>query len=274
MATVYAAEDLKHHRRVAIKVLHPELSEAVGADRFLREIEIAARLTHPHVLPLHDSGEADGLLWYVMPFVEGESLRARMERERQMPIDDTVRLLEEIASALAHAHERGIIHRDIKPENILLDRRGHACVADFGLARALTSVTSTRLTAPGLTVGSPAYMSPEQARAQGEVDHRTDLWALAFRLPAAAESEAEIVPAIGDRVRFSGMLKSGAARQNGGDRQAMMATMQKIRGHADEAFEKEIKPVLSAEQITKAAIFMRLTLMPARRAASALPPTA
>ena len=177
MATVYAAEDLKHRRKVAIKVLHPELSQAVGAERFLREIEIAARLSHPHILPLHDSGEADGLLYYVMPFVDGESLRARLQRERQLPIDDAVRLLEEVASALAYAHERGIIHRDIKPENILLTGR-HAVVSDFGIARAVQAAGAERVTRTGVVVGTPAYMSPEQASGDDALDHRSDIYSL------------------------------------------------------------------------------------------------
>ncbi|MGH7638332.1 MAG: protein kinase domain-containing protein, partial [Gemmatimonadaceae bacterium] len=177
MATVYAAEDFKHHRKVAIKVLHAELAEAVGAERFVREIEIAARLTHPHILPLHDSGEADGLLYYVMPFLDGESLRARLGRERQLPIDESVRLLDEIASALAYAHERGIIHRDIKPENVLLSA-GHAVVSDFGIARAIQSAGGERVTRTGIVVGTPAYMSPEQASGDETLDQRSDIYSL------------------------------------------------------------------------------------------------
>jgi Tol biopolymer transport system component/tRNA A-37 threonylcarbamoyl transferase component Bud32 len=177
MATVYAAEDLKHHRKVAIKVLHAELGEAVAAERFLREIGIAARLTHPHILPLHDSGAADGLLYYVMPFVDGESLRARLLRERHLPIDETARLLDEVASALAFAHERGIIHRDIKPENILLSA-GHAVVADFGIARAIHAAGGERVTHTGVVVGTPAYMSPEQATADQALDRRSDIYSL------------------------------------------------------------------------------------------------
>jgi serine/threonine protein kinase len=177
MATVYAAEDLKHRRKVAIKVLRPELSEAVGADRFHREIEIAARLSHPHILPLHDSGEADGLLYYVMPFVDGESLRARLERERHLPFDETARILDEVGSALAYAHERDIIHRDIKPENILLTGR-HAVVADFGIARALHAAGAERVTRTGVVVGTPAYMSPEHAAGDDAIDHRADVYSL------------------------------------------------------------------------------------------------
>src|SRR5262245_43233508 len=136
MATVYLAEDLKHHRRVAIKVLHPELAAALGPDRFLREIEIAARLTHPHILPLHDSGQAAGFLFYVMPYIAGESLRDRLKREKQLPLEDALAIAREIAGALDSAHRHGVIHRDIKPENILLSE-GSAVVADFGIARAV-----------------------------------------------------------------------------------------------------------------------------------------
>src|SRR5881275_540539 len=137
-ATVYLAQDLKHGRSVAIKVLRPELAAALGAERFLREIEIAARLTHPHILPLHDSGEADGFLYYVMPFVEGESLRGRLEREQQLPLEDALQITREVADALSFAHSRDVVHRDIKPENILF-QAGHAVVTDFGIARAITA---------------------------------------------------------------------------------------------------------------------------------------
>jgi serine/threonine-protein kinase len=177
MATVYLAQDLRHHRRVALKVLHPELAYALGTDRFLREIEVAANLTHPHILPLHDSGEAAGLLFYVMPYVEGESLRGRLNRERQLPVDDAVRIAREVADALAYAHDHGIIHRDIKPENILLSG-GHALVADFGIARALGQSGGERLTETGMTVGTAAYMSPEQALGDRQIDGRSDGYSL------------------------------------------------------------------------------------------------
>src|SRR5256885_16205352 len=145
MATVFLAEDLKHRRPVAIKVLHPELAAAVGADRFLREIEIAARLQHPHILPLYDSGAAAGFLYYVMPYVEGESLRERLEREKQLPLEETLRITSEVGESLEYAHRQGVIHRDIKPENILLSQ-GHALLADFGIAKALESAGIHRLT--------------------------------------------------------------------------------------------------------------------------------
>jgi serine/threonine-protein kinase len=175
MATVYLAEDLKHHRQVALKVMRSELAATVGAERFLREIEIAARLSHPHILPVHDSGEATGFLFYVMPYVEGESLRERLLRQSQLPADEAVRLAREVAEALGYAHKRGIIHRDIKPGNILLSE-GHALVMDFGIARAVEG--GEALTQTGLAVGTPQYMSPEQALGSREVDARTDVYAV------------------------------------------------------------------------------------------------
>ena len=177
MATVYLAEDVKHRRSVAIKVLDPELAAAIGPERFLREIEVAARLNHPHILPLHDSGVAEGLLYYVMPFVEGESLRDRLSREKQLPLDDALRIVREVADALDYAHGQGVVHRDIKPENILISR-GHAVVADFGIARVIRAASDAKLTEAGLTLGTPLYMSPEQAMGGGELDGRSDLYSL------------------------------------------------------------------------------------------------
>ena len=178
MATVFLAEDLRHHRQVALKVLKEELGASIGPERFHREIEIAARLHHPHILPLYDSGEADGFLFYVMPFVEGESLRAKLNREGQLPVADAVRVLREVADALAYAHELGIVHRDIKPDNVMMSR-GHALVADFGVAKAVSeSAKGASLTTLGVALGTPAYMAPEQASADPHVDHRADLYAL------------------------------------------------------------------------------------------------
>ena len=177
MATVYLAEDLKHRRAVAIKVLRPELAAAVGAERFLREIGITARLDHPHILPLLDSGQAGEALYYVMPFVEGESLRDRLARDRQLPLEDALRIVREVADALAHAHSRGIVHRDIKPDNILL-AGGHARVADFGIARAIDAAGGEKLTETGLAVGTVAYMSPEQSVGDAELDGRSDVYSL------------------------------------------------------------------------------------------------
>ncbi len=182
MATVLLADDLKHGRKVAIKVMHPEMAAAIGHDRFLREIEIAARLSHPHILPLFDSGAAGGQLYYVMPCVAGESLRARLERERQLPLEEALRLGREICSALGHAHAQGLVHRDVKPENVLLSD-GIALVADFGIARAAASdVTATGLThaatGAGLTLGTPLYMAPEQAAGDPALDGRADQYSL------------------------------------------------------------------------------------------------
>ncbi len=177
MATVYLAEDLKHGRRVAVKVLRPELAAALGPDRFLREIRLTAVLAHPHILPLHDSGEVEGVLYYVMPYVEGETLRDRLVRERQLPVEEAVRISREVADALGYAHGHDIVHRDIKPENILF-MGGHAVLADFGVASAIDRAGGTRLTQGGLSVGTPVYMSPEQAMGQGTVDGRSDLYSL------------------------------------------------------------------------------------------------
>ncbi|MEO8227784.1 MAG: protein kinase [Gemmatimonadota bacterium] len=177
MAYVYLAQDLKHRRPVAIKVLRPELSAALGAERFLREIELTARLSHPRILAIHDSGTAGDLLYYVMPYVAGESLRARMDRERQLPVDDAVALTAAICSALEYAHSHGVVHRDIKPENILL-ADGEVLVADFGIARTLSAADDEQLTQTGLAIGTPAYMSPEQAAGESAIDGRSDVFAL------------------------------------------------------------------------------------------------
>ncbi len=177
MATVYLAHDLKHDRDVAIKVLHPDLGAALGGERFLSEIRTTARLQHPHILPLLDSGEADGLLYYVMPLVTGETLRARLVRERQLPIDAAVLIAREVADALGYAHGLGVVHRDIKPENILL-QGGHALVADFGIALAVQTAAGARMTQTGLSLGTPQYMSPEQAMGERSIDARSDIYAL------------------------------------------------------------------------------------------------
>jgi Tol biopolymer transport system component/tRNA A-37 threonylcarbamoyl transferase component Bud32 len=177
MATVYLAQDLKHDRQVAIKVLRPELAAVIGAERFLSEIKTTANLQHPHILPLHDSGAADSFLYYVMPFIEGESLRDRLNREKQLPVQDAVRIATEVAGALDYAHRRGVIHRDIKPENILL-HDGRALVADFGIALAASKAGGTRMTETGMSLGTPHYMSPEQAMGEREITARSDVYAL------------------------------------------------------------------------------------------------
>src|SRR5688572_6614721 len=182
MATVYLADDLKHRRKVALKVLKPELGSLLGPDRFTREIQIAAGLNHPHILPLYDSGAAGQqgsgeLLWFTMPYVSGESLRQKLSRERQLSIDDAIGIVGQIASALDHAHARGLIHRDVKPENILI-HEGEAMVTDFGIALVADMAPSERLTKGGLTMGTPEYMSPEQVTGERTLDGRSDVYSL------------------------------------------------------------------------------------------------
>ena len=178
MATVYLAEDLKHDRKVAVKVLKPELAAVLGAERFVVEIKTTAALQHPHILPLFDSGEAGGFLYYVMPFIDGETLRAKLDRETQLGVDEAIRLTTEVAGALHYAHEHGVIHRDIKPENILL-QDGRSMVADFGIALAVSAAAGGRMTETGLSLGTPHYMSPEQATAEKEITARSDQYSLA-----------------------------------------------------------------------------------------------
>ncbi len=177
MATVYLAHDVKHDRKVAVKVLRPELAAVLGAERFLNEIKVTANLQHPHILPLHDSGEADSFLYYVMPYVEGESLREKLNREKQLAIDESLEITKAVASALDYAHRHDVIHRDIKPENILL-HEGQPVVADFGIALAVSAAGGTRLTETGLSLGTPQYMSPEQATGDRELDGRSDIYSL------------------------------------------------------------------------------------------------
>ena len=178
MATVYLAHDVRHQRRVALKVLRGDLSKSLGAERFLREIRIAANLNHPHILAVFDSGEADGLLYYVMPYIEGSTLRERIDREGELPVRQAVTLIREIGEALAFAHSKGVVHRDIKPDNVML-AGSHAIVADFGVAKAVSAATGTdKLTTAGVALGTPAYMSPEQATGDAHIDHRADIYAL------------------------------------------------------------------------------------------------
>jgi len=184
MATVYLAQDLKHNRRVALKVLRPELAAALGPERFVREVETVAQLQHPHILPLFDSGEADGFLYYVMPFVDGESLRQRLKRDGRIPVHEAVRILREVVDALAHAHQHGIVHRDIKPDNVMLSGR-HAVVTDFGVAKAVSAAGTDKLTTVGVALGTPTYMAPEQAMGETNLDQRADIYsvgALAYEL--------------------------------------------------------------------------------------------
>ena len=178
MATVYLAEDLRHERKVALKVLKPELAAVVGGERFLAEIKTTAKLQHPHILPLHDSGDADGFVFYVMPYVEGESLRDKLDREKQLGVDDSVAITQKVADALDYAHEHGVVHRDIKPGNILLSERGEPLIADFGIALAVAQAGAGRITETGLSLGTPHYMSPEQATGDRDVDARSDVYSL------------------------------------------------------------------------------------------------
>src|SRR5687767_2512553 len=197
MATVYLARDVRHNRRVALKVLNPELGAVLGVERFLSEIQVTANLQHPNLLPLFDSGASDGLLFYVMPYVEGESLRARLQREKQLPVDEAVRLATAIANALDYAHRHGVIHRDLKPENILL-HEGQPLVADFGIALAVSNAGGNRITQTGLSLGTPQYMSPEQATGDRVIDARTDIYSLAAVLYEMLTGEP---PHIGNTVQ-------------------------------------------------------------------------
>ncbi len=181
MATVYLAQDEKHHRPVAIKILHPHLAANLGSERFLREIEIAARLSHPHILTLIDSGEVEGLLYFVMPFVEGESLRQLLTRQKQLPLEDALQITRDVAGALGYAHSRGVVHRDIKPENVML-HEGVATVTDFGIAKAVSAAGTENITQTGTAVGTPSYMSPEQAAGEADLDGRSDLFSLGCML--------------------------------------------------------------------------------------------
>src|SRR5258708_6706834 len=195
MATVYLAHDVRHDRKVALKVLRPELSAVLGGDRFLAEIKPTPTLQHPHLLPFVDSGEADGLVFYVMPYVEGESLRDRLNREKQLPVEDAVRIAREVADALEYAHKHGIVHRDIKPENILL-HGGHAMVADFGIALAAAkSEGGTRMTETGMSLGTPHYMAPEQAMGEREITPKADIYALGCVLYEMLTAEPPFVGA-------------------------------------------------------------------------------
>src|SRR6266850_3200615 len=189
MATVYLARELKHDREVALKVLRPEIAAQLGAERFLNEIKITARLDHPHILTLIDSGESDGFLWYAQPYIRGESLRDRLRRETQLGIDEALAITRQAASALAYAHEHGVIHRDIKPDNILL-HEGEAMLADFGIALALHEAGADRLTQTGLSLGTPQYMSPEQATGERHLDARSDVYSLGAVLYEMLAGEA------------------------------------------------------------------------------------
>jgi serine/threonine-protein kinase len=247
MATVYLAEDLKHHRPVALKVLKPELAAVVGADRFLTEIETTAGLQHPHILPLHDSGEADHFLYYVMPYVEGESLRDRLDRERQLPVDEAVGIAVSLAGALEHAHRKGIVHRDIKPANILM-QDGQPIIADFGIALAVGSAGGARLTETGLSVGTPYYMSPEQATGDQQIGARSDIYALACVLYEMLTGEPP----------FGGSTAQAVlGRILSGDSTPVTQVRPSIPAHVDGALRKGLEKIpadrfASAEEFGKA----------------------
>ncbi|MES2523474.1 MAG: protein kinase [Gemmatimonadota bacterium] len=244
MATVYLARDLKHDRLVAVKVLRPELAVAIGAERFLAEIKTTANLQHPHILALHDSGEVNGTVFYVMPFVEGESLRDRLDREKQLPIDDALRIAGEVADALEYAHERGVIHRDIKPENILL-QRGHAVVADFGIALAAAKTGGARMTETGMSLGTPTYMSPEQAMGAREVDARTDIYSLGCVLYEMLAGEAPFVGPTAQSIVAKVITE--APKSLTGQRRTVPV-------HVDEAVQKSLEK-LAADRFATAAAF-------------------
>ncbi len=243
MATVYLARDLRHDRYVALKVLRPELAAVVGAERFLHEIKTTAHLQHPHILPLHDSGEADGSVFYVMPYVEGETLRDRLRREKQLPVEDTVRIASEVASALDYAHRHGVVHRDIKPENILL-YEGQALVADFGIALAVSRTDGgTRMTESGMSLGTPHYMSPEQAMGEREITGRSDIYALGC-------------------VTYE--MLTGDPPFTGSTAQAIVAQMLTERPRGIAAQRRTVTPAMEA------AVFRALEKLPADRFASAV----
>jgi serine/threonine-protein kinase len=231
MATVYLAQDLKHDRPVALKVLLPELAASLGPERFQREIKLAARLQHPHILTVHDSGETAGQLWFTMPYVEGESLRDRLRRERQLSVDDALRITREAAQALQYAHEHGVVHRDIKPENLMLTRDGNTLVADFGIARALSG--DERLTQTGLSVGTPAYMSPEQAAGDKGLDARSDVYSLGAVLYEMLAGEPPYTGATAQQIivkRFTDPVPS----------------VRKVRPSVPEAVDKAVQRALAA----------------------------
>jgi serine/threonine-protein kinase len=253
MATVHLATDLRHRRPVAIKLLRPELSAALGPERFLREIEIAARLQHPHILPLYDSGDVDGLLFYVMPFIEEEALRERLLREKQLAIDEAVRIAAEVAEGLAYAHSQGVVHRDVKPANILFSG-GHAVVADFGIARAASAVED-KLTATGLSVGTPAYMSPEQT--EGEADARSDVYSLGCVM---YEMLVGVPP-------FSGRTTQAIMARHAVD---PVPSIRTVRATVPEPLEQAVRKALAkvpADRFATAMEFAATIRMPERRSA-------
>jgi serine/threonine-protein kinase len=252
MATVHLARDLRHGRRVAIKVLRDEIAAAVGADRFLAEIRVTASLQHPHILPLFDSGGADGVLWYAMPFVEGETLRSRLTREGPLPVAEALRLAREVADALDHAHARGVVHRDIKPENVLL-QHGHALVADFGIALALEQAGVDRVTRTGVAIGTPQYMAPEQAAGERALDARVDVYALGAVLHEMLAGESP----------FAAATRRAAVRRLMYEPPGALATRRPdVAPFVDDALRRALAP-LPEERFPSAAAFSDALTMPA-----------
>jgi serine/threonine protein kinase/tetratricopeptide (TPR) repeat protein len=251
MATVFLALDLRHKRHVALKVLHPELAQTLGPERFQREIDTVARLQHPHILPVHDSGETAGQLWFTMPFVEGESLRDRLRREQQLPVEVALRIATDAARALQYAHEHGVIHRDVKPENLLLTKDGSTLVADFGIARAL-SAGDDRLTETGISVGTPAYMSPEQAAGDRTLDARTDVYALGAVLYEMLAGEPP----------FTGPTAQAViAKRFSGEVPRVRHVRPSVPGSVEQAVTRALAPV-PADRFTTAAQFADALVLP------------
>jgi eukaryotic-like serine/threonine-protein kinase len=248
MAIVYLAQDLRHERPVALKILHPELAATLGPDRFLREIKLAARLQHPHILTVLDSGETGGRLWFTMPFVEGESLRDRLRRERQLPVDAALRIAVEAARGLDYAHQHGVAHRDVKPENILLTQDGSTLVADFGIARALGG--DDGLTQTGMAVGTPAYMSPEQAAGDRSLDARTDQYSLAAVLYEMLSGEAPWTGATAQAITAKRLTEPAPS---------VRAVRPTVPAHIDEAIRKALAPVAADRYATMAELVQVLT---------------
>jgi len=261
MATVYLARDLRYDRPVALKVLHSELAVGLGDERFQREVRLAARLQHPHILTVLDSGAAAGRLWFTMPFVEGESLRDRLRRERQLPVEDALRIAREAAQALQYAHDHGVIHRDIKPENLLLTGDGHTLVADFGIARALSGAADEKLTETGLAVGTPAYMSPEQAAGDKGLDARTDVYSLAAVLYEMLAGEPPYTGATTQALIVKRLTEPAPS---------VRSVRPSVPPAVDEAIRKALAPVAADRFGTVADLARSLVFTPA---ASEAPPT-
>ncbi|HKP28968.1 MAG TPA: serine/threonine-protein kinase [Gemmatimonadales bacterium] len=241
MATVYLADDQKHHRQVAVKVLTPDLAASVGADRFLTEIRIVAQLTHPHILALHDSGEAGGFIYYVMPYIGGGSLRQRLERDGPMELATALTIATPVADALSYAHRMGVLHRDIKPENILFSQ-GHPIVADFGIARAVSAATGPHLTRTGLALGTPGYMSPEQSAAVGEFDERTDVYGLAAVIYEMLVGEVPRFWPTEEEVRVGRFIEAPSAHRGKLARAGTVAESALVRALAVRPSQRTVNP--------------------------------